>query len=279
MAIPPISAPSQIRVLLVITNPKDERLLNPSAEIEAVRPRLSAAPYELRILEEPTMSALVEALHGEPHIVHYIGHAGIDRGQGNLILHDYRGVSDWISGPELSKALPPSVRLLCLSTCFTVPNYQVLGLPRLAHTSASYRLPTILANRYAVREPGVRGFWEAFYSTLVDQAGNVNEAYHQAQQVVASLSGSESDWGSFSLVIRDKTGLGLSIEQGMTKDINRSAEEIRAQLISHVANDLAVELSNLGDNAPENIQLWYKQELEHASALKKELWGDDAAEA
>src|SRR3712207_9262384 len=99
------------RSLLVITNPKDERMLIPREEIEAVSPRLRFPPYELKVLEEATWDALAAVLQEwSPHIIHYIGHAGIGRGEGNLILHDWDNVPHWISGPELSWALPDRKR-------------------------------------------------------------------------------------------------------------------------------------------------------------------------
>jgi hypothetical protein len=271
LAIPPMSLEPPLRVLLVITNPKDERLLNPYMEIEAVRPRLNAFPYSLRILEEPTWEAMVAALREEPHIMHYIGHAGISQGEGNLILHDSQDISHWILGPELARAMPLSVRLLCLSTCFTAQNYQILGLPRLAHTSAMYQLPTAVANRYPVAEASVRTFWEAFYSLLVERGGNVNDAFHGAQQAVAVFPGTEADWGSFSLVIRDQSGEVLRLETAERRSAGRRAEEIKAQLASRLANDLAARLRTYGAEAPESMQKQFEEEAAAASDFTKNI--------
>jgi hypothetical protein len=272
LAGPPMSVEPPLRVLLVITNPKDERLLDPWREIEAISPRLRTPPYELKLLEEPTWEALVAALrHQQPHIVHYIGHAGIDRGEGNIILHDWQNMTHWISGADLSKALPLTVRLLCLSTCFTVPNYQILGLRRLAHIPASYRLPTVVTNRYPVRESGVQTFWQVFYSSLVDHDGNVNEAFHEAEQAVAVSPGTEADWGSFSLVIRDQSAEVMRLETAGMKSTTKYAEEIRAQLISSLANDLTERLACFGPDASERVQKQCKEEVEAASDLIKKL--------
>src|SRR5215207_661371 len=184
LAMPPMRLEAPLRVLLFTTNPKDERLLHSPREIQAIKPRLSAPPYTLKVLEEPTWGALVAALRAEqPHILHYVGHTGLERGEGNLILHDSNHLSHWISGQDLSWVLPPTVRLLCLGTCFTAPNYQILGLSRLALTSAKYRLPTSVANRYQVTESSVEVFWRAFYSSLAYH-GNANEAFYEAQHEV-----------------------------------------------------------------------------------------------
>ena len=271
IAMPPMRVQPPLRVLLVITNPKDERLLNPWAEIEAIRPRLAGPPYQLRILEEPTWDALVSTLRDEPHIVHYIGHAGIDRGEGNLILHDWRNVSHWISGVDLSKVLPVSVRLLCLSTCYTTQNYQIFGLPRFAHTSALYRLPSLVTNQYPVGEQSVRVFWSNFYELLIQHGGNLNEAFHEAQQAVALVPDSWADWGSFSLVIRDQSGELMRVEQVAQESPAAFAEEVQAQFASRLANDLAARLRSFGDEAPKSIQESFQEEAEKASGLTQKL--------
>jgi hypothetical protein len=272
LALPPMSVMPPIRVLLVITNPKDERLLQSWREIDAIRPGLTAPFFDLKVLEEPTWEALTAALQDELHIVHYIGHAGIDRGEGNLILHDWRNVSHWISGPELSQVLPLSVKLMCLSTCFTAPNYQILGLPRLAHASATYRLPTMVANSYPVEENSVRRFWEVFYGSLVRHGGNVNEAFHEAQLAVMSTPGSEADWGSFSLVIRDQSGEVMRMEPAGMRSATRQTEEIQAQLASRLANDLATRLLTFGAESPETVERHFEHAAASASNLTKNLY-------
>ena len=225
---PPCTVTLPLRVLLVITNPKDEMLLDPHQEIPAVIQGLSPPNYEVRILEEPTLNALQEAVKRvQPHILHYIGHAGLSGGEGNIILHDYRNMTHWISGSELSKLMPLSMGLLCLSTCFTAPNYQILGLPRLALTAATYQLPTTVVNRYPVSQESVTIFWQRFYSVLMNENGNVNEAFHQAQAAVFSEPMSDADWGSFSLVIRNQSGEVFRLGEMPSKE--KYAEEIQAK--------------------------------------------------
>jgi len=275
LAMPPMRLEAPLRVLLFTTNPKDERLLHSPREIQAIKPRLSAPPYTLKVLEEPTWGALVAALREEqPHILHYVGHTGLERGEGNLILHDSNNLSHWISGQDLSWVLPPTVRLLCLGTCFTAPNYQILGLSRLALTSAKYRLPTSVANRYQVTESSVEVFWRAFYSSLAYH-GNANEAFYEAQHEVASAPDSGADWGSFSLIIRDQSGLVLEPVAAETRSPEKHAEEIQAQLASSLANDLAERLATLGPHAPESLHKQFEQEAATASDLSHKLYKRD----
>ena len=195
----------------------------------------------------------------------------MERGEGNLILHDREGRTHWIAGSELAQALPPSVRLLCLSTCFTVPNYQILGLSRLAHSSATLRLPTTVVNRYSVEEEGVVRFSREFYESLARNQGNVNEGFHDAQQAVSAQPGSKADWGGFSLVIRDQSGEGLRLERGGTRSFEGNNEqyavEVQAQLASRLANDLAERLRSFDGESADIVQKHYEEAAKRASNL------------
>jgi hypothetical protein len=273
LAIPPLRVEPPVRVLLVITNPKDERLLNPYQEISAVSQRLHEPDYTLRVLDDPMWEALQRALQEEePHILHYIGHAGLDRGGGNIILLDHHNVTHWISAPELAQALPVTVRLLCLSTCFTAPNYQIMGLPRLAHAAGTYRLPTVVTNCYPLDQFSVSSFWTNFYATLIEN-GDSNEAFHRAQAEVA-VSGN-ADWGSFSLVIRDQSGEVLHLAApGLSKRTKfqkaQTKLDIQVQLASRLANDLAAGLATFGDKAA-GLQKHLESALTTVSDLTKKL--------
>jgi hypothetical protein len=276
LTIPPLGIKPPVRVLLIITNPKDERLLNPTQEIEAVVQRLHGPDYALQIIEDTSWRALQSALQEEPHILHYIGHAGLDRGEGNLILQDLQNITHWISGPELAQVLPLTVRLLCLSTCFTAPNYQIMGLPRLAHAAGTYRLPTTVTNRYPVAQASVSTFWSNFYSTLMEN-GDCNEAFHQGQMEVAALDASAADWGSFSLVIRDQSGVILRLEkpslhwQDITGKVDQTELDIQAQLASRLANDLSASLATFGLKTLESLQKHVDKAVMKASDLAKKL--------
>ena len=266
---PLISVQLPLRVLLVLTNPKDERLLNAQAEIHAIASSLTGPSYELQILSEPNVEALKKALEQEPHIFHYVGHAGISRGNGHIILNDSNRISHWVSGQELASMLPLSVRLLCLSTCFSAPNYQIAGLARLAHTSAQFHLPTCIANRYPVTEIGVNQFWGKFYASLIAHRGNVNEAFHDAQQAITDEA--QGDKGSFSLIIRDSSGHPMRLTSETPQSKEQYEIEIRAQFASRLANDLAQNLAKFGNEPTESLETLYKEEASKAVDLSEDM--------
>ncbi len=273
--LPPLTVKRPLRVLLVLTNPKDERLLDSFREINAVQGRLNSPDYELDILTEPTLEGLQkELVAAPPAIVHYIGHAGLSYGEGNLILHDYGGRTFWLPAAQLARVLPSSVRLLCLSTCFTATNYQLLGLPRLANAPATLSLPTVVANQFPVQEDAVREFWYTFYDNLVASGGDVNQAVHFARTWTQSNTAS-ADWASFTLVLRDRTGQPFRLAQEIEAvSPERIATELQAQFATQLVNELAEQLRELPTaegEAPHGLREQLKREQARALDLHSRL--------
>jgi hypothetical protein len=264
---PPLTAPMPVRVLLVLTNPKDERLLQSHLEVPAVTGRLTPPDYELRVLDEATFEALQAALDEfKPHVLHYIGHSGVSKGEGSLILHDHRDHTRWLCGSHVSCALPSTVRLVCLSTCFTNDNYNLQGLTRLAHSPATLHLPTMIANQRMPSEAGVRAFWGAFYSGLIEHGGNVGEAFHLAQRATAEQAA--TDWASFMLVLRDGTGQALNVvREERAGRAELLAAELSAQVASQLANALAEQIRALDDEVPQQFRELFDSVSERAGLL------------
>jgi CHAT domain len=269
-ATPPFTVTSPLRVLIVATNPKDERLLNYNEEVRIIRTGLqNAHDYEVRELIEPRLEALAEALTSEPHILHYVGHAGISGEAGHVILHDEMHGTHWLSPAQLGTMLPASVRLLCLSTCVTAKNYQVSGLTRFAHAANDVALPTTIANQYALHPAASEAFWRAFYPALVAHGGNVVEAFHDAQ-VGSSLEAVQTiDWASFTLVLRDRTGVSFSLGQAVDASNARYAAEIQAQFAARFANDLADRLRYTGGDS--GLKASLASAVGHLKEIKKAL--------
>ena len=230
---PPITVTPPLRVLLVTTNPKDERLLNPWEELAAIDPA-HLPDYQTRVCERPTVGGLRELLGSfQPHVVHYVGHGASTAGQGHLVLHDDRDHTYWLSAAELAGLLPVCVRLLCLSTCFTAPNYDLRALARFAHAPATVKLPTTVVNQLGLErdsQPAVRRFWDVFYSQVAETGGDVTTAFARAR---TAIQGSP-DWASFSLVLRDGTGWSL-----LVSDAAPAPELVRAELEALYSTSIA----------------------------------------
>ncbi|MFY9618250.1 MAG: CHAT domain-containing protein [Pyrinomonadaceae bacterium] len=268
--IPHLTIARPVKVLMVLTNPKDERLLDAPRELASAAQRLVQPDYEMQVCPEPTIEKLKDVMHGFlPHVIHYIGHAGINNGEGNIILHDDYNRAYWMPGSVLSQILPSTTRLICLSTCVTAPNYQLLGLPHLAHASSDLNLPTVVVNRYPLDAQSAAAFWNTFYSALIDEHGNVNEAVHHARRQTQVADPSFADWASFSLVLRDRTGQALNIVEAASHQLQDiQAREFQAQYAARLANDLAQQVSLYDDHITESV----RESLEVATRDATELF-------
>lgn len=265
-ATPPVSVALPIRVLIVLTNPKDERLLQPNVEIDVISQSLYNSPdYEVRIAHEPREDALRHELEWQPHIIHYVGHSGISGNKGCLIIHSETDGTRWLSAAEMTRLLPSSVRLVCLSTCVTTENYQIGGLNRFAHCPAEVPLPTTIVNQYALDQNAARDFWGSFYSLLTGRDGNIVEAFHDARRIVENKETDVWNWASFSLVVRDGTGQPFKISQTSEYSKNRFEAEIQAQWSARLANNLASRLSTLDS---QHTELWESSVAEEESRLE-----------
>ena len=272
--LPPLTVTAPLSVLIVVTNPKDERWLNANVEIEVIKEGLTnTAHYSVEVLYEPKLEKLAEMLsHYHPHIVHYVGHSGVSGGLGNLILHDDADGTSWLQASQMAAMLPSSVRLLCLSTCVTTKNYQVGGLSKFAHGDSEIPLPTTVVNQYALGKTGAEVFWREFYPTLCDLRGDVVEAFHNARMKVLL---EDPDpwwcWASFSLVIRDGTGQPFRVAAATDKPKARFEAELQAQWSARLANDLASKMLLLNDTAQPHWQKTLEDETARLETFEQDI--------
>lgn len=265
---PPMTLGLPLKVLVVLTNPKDERLLQSWVELPIITGPLKPPHFEQRVLSEPRRDALQAALRWSPHIVHYVGHAGIQSGTGNIILHDEREGTWWLNAATFARSLPSSVRLLCLSTCVTAENYQVGGLVRFAHSPPDVELPTTIVNQYAIEPEAARLFWATFYPRLLEHQGDVVEAFHSARMAVHDHGPRSSySWASFSLVVRN--GSDLPFRLGTTR-ASRAKAEIQAEWSARLVNGMAVRLEKQGETG-QVARLKLDEETKHMQSLVESI--------
>jgi hypothetical protein len=238
--IPPLIVKPPLRVLFIITNPKDEYLLRSAQELGAIQ--MAQSPdYSSDVAWDATLAGVKGALDRmQPHIVHYVGHSGSSSGQGYLILHDVNEHTAWVGAEQMARLLPSSVRLLCLSTCFTGQNYDIRGLPLFAQAPADVTLPTSVVNRLPLdmsSEPVIRQFWSAFYTELRLGKGDVGSAFRDARNGIVT----SRDCASFALVLRDGTGWGFAIDESAVETEEAKSAAFDAFYANTIGNYLTTQ--------------------------------------
>jgi hypothetical protein len=283
---PPLPVRLPLRVLVIATNPKDETVLDLDQELRVLVEALKPPQFEVTVCPEPTLEGVKAALARAPHVIHYVGHSGVQQGQGNVILHDPRGETVWLSPDGVAAMLPLTCRLICLSTCVSRKNYHIAGLLRMAQAPANVSLPTLVVNQYPVRPETAAQFWRAFYCQLVVSDGSVSQAVHAGRGEVHTKWNSY-DWASFVTVVRDGSGrpfrfLGaVRTEPSPLESIEiptSVAADIRAQFAVKVANDMAARVAVLGSAAPkELLEASQSEAVRAAEFIRKAAGANDAA--
>jgi hypothetical protein len=283
LAAPPLTVRPPLRVVVVLTNPKDELLLQPTVELGVVTGALGRPGYQMNVVLEPTLAAIKHAFEQEPHIVHYIGHAGLSQGQGNLILHDEHDQTVWLPPAQAGSLLPATTRLVCLSTCVSQLNYEIRGLPRMAQAPPGAQLPTTVATQFQLEPNAATVLWQSFYSQLLLSGGDAGEAVHAARAAVWSKFPRWADWASFTLVLRDgssrpfrlladsRAGLEATPKATGAAVESRQALELRAQFAVRSVADLTERLRSFGDAAPDALRDQLKRETEVADNYVRRL--------
>lgn len=268
---PPEKIPGRLRLLVVPTNPKDERVLDLWREENALVGSLDSGHYEIRTCQEPTLEGLSAHLRDwMPHIVHYVGHSGKSNSEGFLILHDNDDGTRWIDASTLSSILPSCTRLLCLSTCFTQPNYDIRGLARFANAKAS--IPTAVANLFAMTEGGVRSFWSKFYEALVTTQ-SVVKAVDRGRAAAQENDPNVADWASVVAHIREGVTCPFRPSQearGMSQGPEAPTDiSLDSAYLLKLANQIAGLSGSLGERASQNALDHSAVIARHAADLEK----------
>jgi len=242
-----------LRLCVLPSNPKDERKMNVSEELNCLR----TSPEVHRM--EATSGGLAEVVERmadfQPNVLHYIGHAGIDGIEGNLILEGPKHTTEWVNTREFLKLLHPSVRLLCLSTCVTAPNYDIRGFTSFILSDSCSRLrplPSAVVTQFPVKPESALAFWETFYRELPAQDSSLTAAVVAGRRAVRQMSQETADWSSFVLVLReqftDEVGKPFAFDDraaGVDPQLQPTSAESALDLHNYFSSVLANQLESL----------------------------------
>ncbi len=212
-----------LRILMVISMPDAMSPLDLKRERRLIEAILSGRPQvEIVRLERPTLSALRDRLcDGEFHILHYMGHGGLDpdTGEGMLYFEDRERRFVPVSGRDLGHELEdlPSLRLAVINACHSAHSHPPEDpVPhRFAGVATSLvqaGLTSVVAMQFAISDQGAIAFSKAFYHRLA--AGDpVDAAVTEGRRELARRRAESLEWAAPVLFLRAADGRVLDLTE------------------------------------------------------------------
>lgn len=216
--VPPLRVTGPLRMLVVISGPKDLPELDAEKEWmqvqEELAPLVEAGRIELVRLAVPTLAALhAKVLAEEFHVFHFVGHGGIDAsGEGHLAFTWPTGLAHKVQGSHLGVMLSNSpIRLAVLNSCQggTVSAEDPYGSSAIALVQQG--IPAVIAMQFPISDDAARTFSRTLYDSVA--AGrSVDLGVTLGRQAV--LATSETEWATPVLYLRGQDGVLFELEDG-----------------------------------------------------------------
>lgn len=192
--------PCPLRILMVLSHPKDAMPLNVDTEIamirRAVRDAEEAGRIEIDFVEEGTLENLERALtENDYHILHYSGHGSVAPQGSFLVMEDEAGMSRPVFLRQLLPVLQQSksLRFVFLSACKAGTITATQATSGIA-TGLLQVTPAVLAMQFSVQDRSASLLAEAFYGSL-GRGRTIEEAMHQARFALHKINPMFGDWG------------------------------------------------------------------------------------
>lgn len=210
----PVNPP--LRVLGLVSAPRDL----PRLDVAEERRRLTDAiddlgrrrQVELTWASDGTWQSLQEMLlDGHWHVLHFIGHGGVDRGVGVLALEDeHTGQASLVSSARFARLLHacrPVPRLVVLNSC---QSGEAAADDLLSSTAAALvhsGISAAVAMQFVVTDPAALAFSRGFYQALAHNHP-VDEAVRLGRIAIDGTSENTLEWVTPVLFLRtDETRL------------------------------------------------------------------------
>jgi len=207
-----------LRILVVMSSPKDQAPINVATEWTRLRTALQELEdRSLVVLGQvpATLTALQSQLRsGVYHAVHFIGHGDFDEQtqDGLLLFEDEEGYSDRVSSQDLGLLLHDhrSLRLVLLNACEGARTSCTDPFAGVAQCLVRQGLPAVIAMQFTVTCEAAVMLAQAFYSALAD-GYPVDAALAEARKALCT-QGARDEWGTPVLYMRAPDGQLFDLE-------------------------------------------------------------------
>jgi hypothetical protein len=208
----PLSVTPPLRVLVIISSPKDQSPIDAEREWMGLREAMRELEERgLVILERTpaTLTALQNQLRcGRYHMLYFIGHGDFDEHSqdGLLLFEDSDGHSDRVSGAELGLLLHDhrSLRLAILAACEGARTSHSDPFAGVAQCLVRQGLPAVIAMQFAVSSEAAVMLARAFCDAVAD-GYPVDAALAEARKTLCT-QGNCDEWGTPVLYMRAPDG-------------------------------------------------------------------------
>ena len=166
-----------LRILGVVSSPADAEPLDADSERrklgEALRPLIDAGAVILDWLSEPRLEGLVRMLRsGDYHILHFIGHGGVDSTsrEAVLLMEDESGRARAVSGTQLGTIIGDtrSLRLVVLNTSEGARNSLDDPFAGVAASLIERAIPAVIGMQFEITDRAMILFASELYSALAE---------------------------------------------------------------------------------------------------------------
>lgn len=173
---PPLLVKGPLRILVVMSAPKDFPNLQGNRESELLSTALSEFVAQGSVSIEQLHSATLEAVQnrlrkGDVHILHFIGHGYFDEAndEGGLYFEDESGHSCPVCATDLATVLcDATLRLVFLNACEGAVGGQTNFFAGVAQKLVQQQIPAVIAMQYRITDSAALRLSHTFYKALAD---------------------------------------------------------------------------------------------------------------
>ncbi len=217
--IQPLSIRPPLRILAMISSPRDFPTLNVQKEWENLQESLSKLESRglvaLTRLERPTLQMLQRQLRREQyHIFHFIGHGVFSKQyqDGFLLFEDELQAGHRVSSRDLGILLHdhPHLRLAVLNACEGARISLEDQFSGTAQNLMQQGLPAVIAMQFRITDIAAITLAREFYAALAD-GYPVDAALTEARKAIKT-HGNDLEWGTPVLYMRAPNGQIFDVE-------------------------------------------------------------------
>ena len=218
----------KLRILVVMSNPKDTPPLN----LDAERAQIERSWKNMTVdFVRPVRAELRRQLAGaDYHVVHFMGHGGFDAKKGGVLLlemDDAERSQDPVSGQEFAVMLADEpLRLVYLNACQSGVTGIAGGGPSVhpfagvASALIKKGVPAVVAMQFPISDAAAIQFATTFYERIA-QTFPVDAAVSQARS--ALYADGHAEWVTPVLYLRSKDGLLFDTPSSQFQDAPAAA--------------------------------------------------------